>query len=109
MSLSVCPIAVVQATAEAVWDILSDPTTYTDWSDAIVDRVVPEGRVQPGQRVEAHARELGVSRPVLIEVRDVDPTKQTLDLTTSLPLGITVRNHITVTPLDGDSCQVSFG
>ncbi len=109
MSLSVCPVAVVHAPAEAVWELMSHPETYTSWSDAIVDHVDPPGAAQAGQKVEAHAEALGLKRPVHIEVRAVDPGRRTLDLTTSLPFGITVLNHITITPLEGGSCQVSFG
>lgn len=110
MSLSVCPAGAVKASAETVWGLLSDPTTYTDWTDAVVDRVLPEGRAQPGQHVEAHTRVvLGFTPPVRIEVREVDDLHRTLDLTTALPFGITVLNHITVKPLDAGSCWVSFG
>ncbi len=109
MSLSVCPITVVQAPTEVVWDLLSNPTNFSSWSDAKVDRLLPDGPAQAGQHVEAHAELLGLKRPVHIEVRGIDRSHRTLDLTTSLPLGITVHNHITVTPLESHSCQVSFG
>jgi hypothetical protein len=109
MSPSVCPIAVIQAPAKVVWDLISDPATYTGWSDATVDRVLPEGPARAGQQVEAHTRLLGLKLPVNIEVRGVDPAQRTLDLTTALPFGITVLNHITVTPEDAGTCRVSFG
>ncbi len=109
MSLSVCPIAVVQAPTEVVWDLLSNPANFSIWSDAKVDRVIPDGPAQAGQHVEAHAERLGLKRPVHIEVRGIDRANRTLDLITSLPPGITVHNHITVTPLERGSCQVSFG
>ena len=109
MSLSVCPIAVVEAPMEDVWELMSHPATYTSWSDAVVDYVVPEGAAQAGQHVEAHTRLPWLKLPVRIEVRGVDPTRHTLDLTTALPFGITVLNHITIVPVDADSCRVSFG
>lgn len=90
-----------------MWELLSNAATYTDWSDAIVDRVAPEGPAQAGQHVEAHTRILAL--PVRIDVRGIDPAKRTLDLTTALPFGITVLNHMTVTPVDASSCRVSFG
>lgn len=107
MSLSVCPIAVIQAPIERVWGLLANPVTYTDWTDDVIDRVVPEGRAQAGQRVVGHTRWL--ARTVLINVRGVDSIRRTPDLTTSLPFDISVLNYITVTPLDASSCQVSFG
>lgn len=109
MTLSVCPIAVVNAPAETVWGIVSDPRTYGRWSDAIFDRAVPEGPAQAGQEIRAHSTALGLKFPVHIQVRGVDPAQRTLDLTTALPFGITVRNHITVAQLSAGTCQVSFG
>jgi hypothetical protein len=46
---------------------------------------------------------------VHITVVSVDPRKRTLDLTTRLPLGITVHNHIVCAALDNAHCRVSFG
>ncbi len=92
-----------------VWKLLAEPANFSIWSDAQVDRVVPDGPAQAGQRVAGHARGLGINWPVQIEVRGVDAAHKTLDLTTALPFGITVDNHITVTPLNGGACQVSFG
>lgn len=109
MSLSVCPIAVVRASPEAIWRVLANPETYTDWTDAVVGRIVPSGPAQAGQRVEGYTRVLGVKLPVRIEVNGVDANSRTLDLTTHVPFGVTVKNHITVHPLNAGSCQVSFG
>ena len=109
MTLSVCPIAVVDAPAETVWGIVSDPRTYGRWSDAIFDRAVPEGLAQAGQEIQAHSTALGLQFPVQLHVRGVDPVKRILDLTTRAPFGITVNNHITVAQLSAGTCQVSFG
>jgi len=46
---------------------------------------------------------------VHITVTGVDAAKHAIDLTTRLPLGITVYNHITVAPLEGGAGRVSFG
>ena len=40
---------------------------------------------------------------------DVDTSRHTLQLTTALPFGITVHNHIVCTLLDERSCRVTFG
>jgi hypothetical protein len=46
---------------------------------------------------------------VTVMVKDVDEAKRQIHLTTVLPWGITVHNHITCLPLDPAHCRVSFG
>jgi len=46
---------------------------------------------------------------VWITVAGIDPDKRALDLTTQLPFGITVHNHIVCWALDNKHCRVSFG
>jgi ligand-binding SRPBCC domain-containing protein len=109
MSISVCPIAVVQAPAELVWSMLSEPASFAVWWDAETLTIAPEGPAQPGQTITAQTRALGLKWPVRITVNAVDAAQRAIDLTTRLPLGITVHNHLTCTPVDGSSCRVSFG
>jgi hypothetical protein len=109
MSLSVCPIATVQASAEAVWSLLSEPDSYASWGDADTAMITPQGSAQSGQEISAHSRALGLSWSVHIRVESVDANLKELSLTTSLPLGITILNHIKVIPFDANTCRVSFG
>lgn len=109
MSLNVCPIATVVSSAERVWSLLGDPAAYGEWWDATTDSVVPPGPARLGQQIDAHARALGRSWPIRIRVVGVNPIRRELDLTTSLPLGITILNHIAVTPVEGGRSRLSFG
>jgi Polyketide cyclase / dehydrase and lipid transport len=109
MSFSTCPIATVDAPVERVWSLLAHPAYYARWWDAETRSVTPEGPARPGQKIYAQARGLGRLWDVRIEVGQVDAANHQLELTTRLPLGITVRNHISCTPLDGRSCRVTFG
>lgn len=109
MSVSVCPVTIVQASVEQVWGLLSEPTHYALWWDAQTRAIVPDGPAQPGQRIYAQTRALGRAWGVNILVGQVDEARRQLQLTTRLPLGITVYNHITCAAVDGASCRVSFG
>ncbi len=109
MTVSLCPIAVVHAPAERVWSLLADPANYALWWDAQTRAIVPEGPARPGQEVYAQTAALGRQWDVKVLVRQVDEHKRQIDLTTMLPFGITVRNHITRIPLDAGRCRVSFG
>ncbi len=109
MSISTCPIASVHAPLQQVWSLLSEPGNYAQWWDARTESIEPEGPAQPGQRIHGVAVALGIRGKVEVLVENVDESRHTLDLKTTLPLGITVFNHITCNELDSRSCQISFG
>ena len=109
MSFSICPIAIINAPIEQVWRLLADPSRYALWWDAKTVSIVPEGRAQAGQQIFATTSALGKQWDVHLTVESVSAKKRQLDLLTQLPLGITVNNHITCTPLDKQRTYVSFG
>lgn len=109
MSISVCPIAIVNAPVEKVWGMLTHPEGYASWWDAETRSIVPPGVTQAGQVIYAQSKALGRNWNVTVRVDAVDAPHMHLGLTTSLPLGITVHNHITCTPVGEPACQVSFG
>ncbi len=110
MTVSVCPIAVVQASPERVWALLSEPSSYAVWwPSGFRFTIEPGGPTQPGQLITAAGRALGRQWTVRVTVNAVDAARRAVDLTTRLPFGITVHNHITVAPVDGATCRLSFG
>ena len=112
MSVSVCPLAIIHAPVEHVWSFLSEPTNYALWWDAQTRwsfSIVPEGPASPGQKIYAQTTALGKYWNVNVMVEEVDEAKHQIHLTTILPFGITVHNHITCIPLDHANCRVSFG
>jgi Polyketide cyclase / dehydrase and lipid transport len=109
MSINVCPIATVNASLDQVWRLLSEPANYALWWDVQTTAIVPPGPAQPGQRIEAQTRALGRTLKASITVNAVDAPQHQLHLTTCLPLGITVHNHITCVAVDPSTSRVSFG
>ena len=109
MAISTCPIADVQAPIGRVWSYLAQPSNYSVWWDAKTVSIAPVGPAHQGQRILARTRALGLKWPVTVLVKDVDEYRHVLDLKTVLPLGVTVHNHITCTPLSLGSCRVAFG
>ncbi len=106
MPANVCPIAVIDAPVERVWDLLYVPAHYDQWWEAETESIEPAGPAQRGQVI--HAR-LGAWWHMTAVVEGVEPTRHHLDLTTHLPFGITGYNHITCSPLADGRCQVMFG
>jgi ligand-binding SRPBCC domain-containing protein len=100
MSLSLCPIATVNAPLEKVWSLLSEPASYALSWDAETRAIAPAGPAQAGQRMNARSRALGKWWDVEIAVDGAEAPNHQLDLTTQLPFGITVQNHISVNALD---------
>ena len=104
-----CPIATVNAPIEQVWSLLSEPDSYALWWDAQTRAIDPPGPAQPGQVIHAQAKALGKRWGVTITVNAVYASRHLLDLTSRLPLGITVDNHITCTLVDSGATRLAFG
>lgn len=109
MSVNGCPVAIVNARLDHVWEFLSEPKNFALWWEAHTQKIVPEGRAHAGQKIHAKLVGFGKSRDMTVTVNAVDESKHQIDLTTQLPFGITVYSHITCTPLQGGTTQVSFG
>jgi hypothetical protein len=109
MGFSMCPIAVVAAPVEIVWELLADPARYDAWWDARTVRIEPQGPAAPGQIVHAKTVGLGRTWDVTLQVEAVDPAQHQVRLHITLPLGIINDNTITCTPVDANSTRVAFG
>ena len=109
MSVNVCPVAIVNASLEHVWELLSEPNNFALWWDAQTQSIVPEGRAQAGQKIHAKTTEFGRQWDLTVIVNGVDESKHQIHLTTRLPFGITVYNHITCISFNKRITQVSFG
>ena len=109
MGFTLCPSAVVEAPVESVWELLSEPALYQEWSDIRTDRIVPEGKASPGQVLYGKTSGLGRTWDVTIRVERVNPEKHRVQLLATLPLGVV--NHVTITgtPIDSASCRVQYG
>ena len=105
MSVNVCPMAVVNAPIERVWELLAEPANYDLWWDAKTQSILPEGRAQAGQRV--HAKAGGFN--ILLTVDGMDESKHQIHFTSKYPFGITGFNHLTCIALTNATTQVSFG
>lgn len=105
MSVSACPMDIINAPMEEVWTFLAEPANYALWWDAQTRSIVPEGRAHAGQTIRAGTSGLNLT----VIVNSIDESKRQIHLTTVLPFGITVSSHITCTPLENGACQVSFG
>jgi uncharacterized protein YndB with AHSA1/START domain len=109
MSISLCPLATINAPIERVWSFLSEPANYALWWDAQTRSIAPAGAASPGQKIHAQTTALGMDWNVNVRVAEVEEAKRQIHLTTMLPWGITVQNYISCIPLDHAHCRVSFG
>ena len=109
MGISICPVAVVAAPVETVWELLSEPTLFDVWWDARTERIMPEGKAAPGQVLYAKTTGLGRTWDVTLRIDRVDPEKHQLQALSTLPLGTLNHVTITATALDSASSRVQFG
>jgi uncharacterized protein YndB with AHSA1/START domain len=107
VTVTTCPIAVVEASADIVWRLLTTPESYAAWADAELARADPPGAVTEGQRILFRTRGLGRWWPVTFRVGAVDEPRS-LELTIELPLGIVNHEHVTLLPLGPSQTRVAF-
>jgi carbon monoxide dehydrogenase subunit G len=104
----VCPAATMAAPPNTVWRLLTDPETYDTWADARVERVEPPGPANPGQVVLMSSGALGLRFRVRFDIERVNETTHDLEFRAELPLGIRMREHISVRPVEAGS-RVQYG
>jgi uncharacterized protein YndB with AHSA1/START domain len=101
-SFETCPTDVIHASAERVWELLTDPACFHWFGVKVVH--APSATLAAGDRlVFGPAPGLRLSWDVL----SVEPLR-TLELDVRAPLGI--RNHevVVVSPVGSDNCRVTF-
>jgi uncharacterized protein YndB with AHSA1/START domain len=106
VTLTVCPIAVVEAPVEEVWALLAHPAAFDRWWDARTVRITPPGPSHQGQVVDA--RSAGIV-PLRARVEGVEPRDHTIVIRTTFPLGLSVRTEIRCVALAPERSRVSFG
>lgn len=87
---------------------MTAPERFGEWAGATFVSSDPTGPVQTGQVIQLRARGFGRAWPVTIEVRDLDPLHQWIDLLVRLPLGIENHEHVTLTETPEKGTLVRF-
>ncbi len=108
MGLSICPAATVAAPAETVWGLLASAARWDAWIDGRVERAEP-GPLAVGQTVTVLAPALGRTWRAVFVIEEVDAARGALAMRVTFPLGMTLRERLTVRPLDSASCRVEYG
>lgn len=75
--------AVIDASPDAIWAILTDGPAYTEW-DSGVDRV--EGRIAPGETIKVFAK-VSPGRVFPVKVTEFAPS-QVMRWSSGMPLGL---------------------
>jgi uncharacterized protein YndB with AHSA1/START domain len=107
--VSVCPMAVVEAPVERLWDLVTSPKEFDAWADATLVSAQPPGRARAGQRLGLVTRSLGRTFRVDISVLEVDAERRRLHLLIQLPLGLVNDETITMAPAEEGRTIVRFG
>jgi len=107
MPFTACPMCITETPIEVAWSLF-DPARLDEWWDAETCRVMPEGPLSPGQRIEAATGPLRMFT-VTTDVLEVDPVAHRLRMLIRLPFGMINNETVTLAPLGPDRCRISFG
>lgn len=108
MIVNVCPAATTSVAPEKVWNVLTAPERFAEWSDAHLVASEPGGPMRPGQVIHLAANGFGRDWPMRIDVRDMDPQDRWVDFLVHLPLGIQNHEHVTLTQTKEGGTLVRF-
>jgi hypothetical protein len=109
MGLTVCPIAVVAAPVEVVWRNLVQWERYAEWADVQAVRMEPDGPATAGQIIDFGGKVLGRTMHFTFKVDEVDHERYQIGLHAFFPLGLQEKPHVSITPIDAESCRVQYG
>ncbi|HMD30973.1 MAG TPA: SRPBCC family protein [Candidatus Acidoferrales bacterium] len=100
--METCPTDVILAPAHHIWRLLADPRELGRWSGTkLVEG--PARTVSAGDRLVFRAAMFHITFHVL----DMQAPRQfTLDI--ALPFGLKNFEQIQITPIDANSCRVTF-
>ena len=100
--MEACPTDVILAPAESIWRLLVDPRELERWSGTKLVKG-PARAVSAGDHLVFRAGPFHITFDVL----DMQAPRQlTLDI--ALPFGIKNHEQMQITPLDANSCRVTF-
>lgn len=108
MGLTLCPVAVIDAPVENVWELLTEPTLRDEWWDARTARVAPQGTATPGQVIYLKTLPWGRRWEATLRIERLDPDKHQIQWTLH-GFGVTNQQTTTCTAIDDSSCRVQYG
>lgn len=109
MPLNACPAASVAAPLDTIWTMLTTPARYSEWWNASIVQMTPEGTLCPGQIIELTSKAFGRSWPITFKVENVDAAKHRINIHVVLPLGLILENYISCTSVDATTTRVQYG
>ena len=109
MGLTVCPIAIVAAPVEVVWENLVQWEHYAEWADVQVERSEPAGPASVGQTITFAGKAFSRILRFTFKVEEVNPERHQLGLHVFFPLGLQEKPHISCISIDATTCRVQYG
>lgn len=101
-----CPFAIVNASAEKVWELLLNPEGWGGFFDMKVKQVTPSGKAKVGSRVIGITTILGLK--LVGEFAEINVAKGELRLKMDLPFGLHNDERIEISPLAKSRCMVKY-
>ena len=108
MSYASCPTAVVNAPADVVWALLTQPAGWGDIFDVRISAVDPPGPAATGQRIAGETGPRLIHLKLVFQVIEVAVEHYRMVIDVRLPFGIVVHEDLRCRALDGSRCRVDY-
>ena len=103
-----CPMAIIDAPIDVVWNVLLNTAGWGAFYDVRVLSLEPPGPARAGQRLIGHPGPRYLPFRLVFDFTEVDTVNHRLGFDGRLPLGIQVREMLIVTPIDRTRCRVNY-
>jgi hypothetical protein len=106
-TFTACPTAIVDASIEVVWNLLTNFAGWGNFYDVRVISVEPPGPAVIGQKMRGESGPRWLHLGVAFEFTRIEIHRK-LELDIKLPLGITVHEDLDCIPVDVNRCRVNY-
>lgn len=104
----VCPTALVEASVDVVWSLLTQPVAWGSFYDMRVTAVVPAGPAAVGQVVQGESGPRFLHLKIAMRLDEVDSAGHRLRLHVTFPFGLTVREDMNCIAVGERQCRVNY-
>jgi hypothetical protein len=103
-----CPTSLVNAPVDVVWKLLMEPAGWSKVFDIRITHIEPSGPAALGQVICGETGPRIFRLVVSLEFTEIDSARRTIGLNVRLPLGITVREALSCSPVGDTQCRVNY-
>jgi Polyketide cyclase / dehydrase and lipid transport len=103
-----CPTALVNASVDIVWMLLTEPAEWGEFFAIRITHVEPPGSAVVGQKIYGKSGPRFLSFLVTLQYTAIDAVQRSVGMNVQLPFGISVREDLSCIAISDTQCRVNY-